>query len=158
MTLAFYEAINISLAELRFGPISLSKVNWLAVLVSTFAAFMVAGTWYQALFGQTWTKAQGWCEARIEEIKKQMNPAKFFGGMIVSYLVVATIIAALVTSFSDSGIIAGVIIAKAVWLAVAAVTFTHHLASGRHINAWLIDAGCELVYLLIMGAIIGAWR
>jgi hypothetical protein len=159
MTLAYFEFKGTSLLGGSIQiPLTLSHVNWLAVLVSAFAAFMIAGAWYQALFGQAWAKAQGWSPERIEEIKKSMNPAKFFGGMVISYLVLATILAVLITSFTDSGIVAGIVIAKAVWLATAAITFTHQLASGRHFNAWLIDVSCEFVYFIIMGAIIGAWR
>jgi hypothetical protein len=35
---------------------------------------------------------------------------------------------------------------------------TNWIASDKPIGAFLIDAGCALVYLVLMGSILGAWR
>jgi hypothetical protein len=45
------------------------------------------------------------------------------------------------------------------WLGFAVpLGFIAHLYSQKKIAAWLIDAGYQLVYLLVMGAILGAWH
>jgi len=43
-------------------------------------------------------------------------------------------------------------------VAIAAVSFTNFLPTNKKIAVYLIDVSCELVYLLVMGAIIGAWK
>ena len=45
------------------------------------------------------------------------------------------------------------------WLGFALpLGFIAHLYSQKRIAAWLIDLGYQLVYLLVMGAILGAWH
>jgi hypothetical protein len=134
------------------------SINWLAVAASAIAAFMVGGLWYGPLFSKPWVRAQGWSAQRLEELKKQTNPAKFFGGMLVSYFVLATVMAIGVAGYEHPNIHVGAHVGLLTWVAVAAVTMTHQLASGRTIVAYLIDTSCELVYLVVMGAIIGAWH
>ncbi|MCI0365330.1 MAG: DUF1761 domain-containing protein [Phycisphaerales bacterium] len=135
-----------------------NQINWLAVIAAALAAFVIAGIWYSALFATAWTKAQGWTDDQAAAIKARMVPAKFFGGMIASYLVLAFAIAVLASKFQIETLGGGVGLGLFVWLAIAAVTMTHHLASGRVIAAYLIDAACELIYVPVMGLIIGAWR
>ena len=77
----------------------LCEVNYLAVLVAGLAAFFLGGLWYTAIFGKLWIKLQGYTDEQIKEMKAKMSPPKFFGGMILSYLVVAFVVAVLVTSF-----------------------------------------------------------
>jgi hypothetical protein len=134
------------------------SVNWLAVIVSALLAFMLGGLWYGPLFSKPWIKAQGWSEQRIEELKSQMNPAKFFGGMIVSYLVLATVMALMLARSEQVSLMTGIHTALLIWVAVACITMTHQLASGRTFIAYVIDAGCQLIYLLAMGAILALWR
>ena len=75
--------------------INLSEINWLAVIVSCLVAFFIGGIWYSALFTNAWTKAQGWSEQKVAELKAKMSPPKFFGGMIASYMVLAFALAVL---------------------------------------------------------------
>jgi hypothetical protein len=35
---------------------------------------------------------------------------------------------------------------------------TAHIASDKVIGLYYIDVGCELIYLVLMGALLGAWR
>lgn len=139
--------------------IELHEINYLAVLVAALVAFMVGGLWYGALFGDAWAKAQGWSSDQIEKIKAQMSPAKFFSGMIISYLVLALMFAVLFEAFDVTTPLDGAIIGFLLWLGPsAAVGFTGHLASNRQLAAFLIDQGCQFVYFILMGAIIGWWQ
>ena len=138
--------------------LELSEIHWPAVIAAALVAFFIAGAWYQALFRQAWVDAQGWSPEKVAELQARMNPARFFGGMIVSYLLLAFALAALASAADVENLTQGLCLAGLAWVITACVTFTHQLASGRHVNAWLVDTGCELVYLLAMGAIIGTWR
>ena len=88
-----------------------------------------------------------------------MKPARFFGGMVVSYLVLAVVMAILLTGFSQPTALTGVALGALLWLGPAsAIGMTAHLASDKPIGIYLIDVGCQLVYLLLMGVLLGAWR
>lgn len=138
--------------------IDFAQINFWAVLVAAVATFLLGGMWYTALFGKLWVKLQGWSEEQVKEIQASMNPAVFFGGMLVAYFVVALVIAILVTSFDLRGAAAGATLGFVLWVAVAAIYMTGHLASHKPIGLFLIDASFQLIYLIGTGALIAAWR
>ena len=80
--------------------------------------------------------------------------------MIVSYLVLALVLcspgsAPCLKSPAPGGAALGVL----VWLGpAAAIGMTVWLASDKALGIYLIDIGCELVYLVLMGLILGGWR
>jgi hypothetical protein len=139
-------------------PFSGSELNYWAVLVAGLAAFMVGGIWYTGLFGKLWVKLHGFSPEKVKEMQAKMSPPKFFGGMLLSYLALALVLAILLTGLKEQGAGVGAALGFLVWLAVAAVGMTAHIASDKVIGLYWIDVGCELVYLLIMGALLGAWR
>jgi Protein of unknown function (DUF1761) len=139
-------------------PFHWSEVNYLAVLVSGLVAFFVGGLWYQALFGKLWVKLHGYSPEKVKEMQASMSPPKFFGGMIASYLVLGFAVALLLTGLTEKTAIAGAGLGLLVWVAAAAVMMTNHIASDKVLGIYLIDAGCMLAYLLLMGLMLGAWR
>jgi uncharacterized protein DUF1761 len=138
-------------------PFNLGNVNWWAVLVAGIGAFLVGGVWYTVLFGKLWISLHGYSEAKITEMKANMSPPRFFGGMIVSYLVLAVALALLLTGFAERNIVTGIVAGFLFWLGSAAIGMTSHIASDKVIGIFLIDAACQLVYLVLMGALLGAW-
>ena len=139
--------------------IDLSQVNWLAVVVSGFVSFLLGGAWYSALFGKVWIRMQGWSDEKVEELKRKMSPPKFFGGMIVSYLVLAAAVAMLVAALGLKGPAAGAYLGSILWLGpAAAIGFTGHLASDRKLGAYLIDSSFQLLCLVTQGVIIASWK
>ena len=139
--------------------VELNQINWWAVLVAALATFFLGAVWYSAVFGKTWVRMQGWSEEQAKQIQANMNPAVFFGGMLVSYLILAVVVAVLVTSLDLRTVAAGALLGFLLWLGVAAaIHMTGHLASNKPIGAFLIDTGFQFVYLIGMGAILAAWR
>ena len=138
-------------------PVDPGMINWLAVVIATVAAFFTGGLWYSVLFGKPWIASQGYTPEQVEVMKANMNPVTFFGGMLVSYFVLATMIAVIVVRFDLHTPLQGIKVGLALWVAVAAVTMTNHLASNKKFAGYLIDVSCDLVYLVAMGAIIGSW-
>lgn len=139
--------------------ISVSGVNYLAVIVCGIGAFMIGGAWYTALFGKAWLAAQNLSEEQTKQLTAQRSPAAFFGGLLVSYVVIAWVLAVLLTSFGvhSAGLGAGV--GFLIWLGPAAATyFTGHLASHHHASGFAIDASFQLLFLVGMGAVLGAWQ
>jgi hypothetical protein len=139
--------------------IHLNQINWWAVLVAAVATFFLGALWYSALFGKLWIKFQGYSEEQVKQMQANMNPAVFFGGMLVSYLLVALVIAILVTNFNLHNALAGAMLGFLVWVGfAAAIHMTGHLASNKPIGAFLIDTGFQLIFLIGMGATLAAWR
>ncbi|MFQ5489645.1 MAG: DUF1761 domain-containing protein [Phycisphaerae bacterium] len=133
-------------------------VNWLAVLVSAVATFVIGGIWYAALFGKAWAALNGHDEAALAEMGKQQgrNFATFFAGDLVMATVLSVLIAnsSVVTSAGPGALLGGLC-----WLGIAAtIGLSKAFANGKPVGAWLLDTGHELVCLVTMGAILGGWR
>jgi hypothetical protein len=140
-------------------PFDLAAINYLAVLVAGLTAFFIGGFWYQALFGKLWVKLHAYSEERIKEMKTRRPPAVFFGGMVASYLVLAWAVAILFSCIPSLTAVSGAILGAVLWLGPAAgLAMTGHLASDKAWGIYLIDVACELLQLLLIGAILGGWK
>jgi hypothetical protein len=136
----------------------LGHFNPWAAIVAGLAAFFIGGIWYSGLFGKAWVKAQGFTDEQVAQMKAKMKPPIFFGGMIFAYIVLGFALEIIIWRMNIQATVGGMKVGAVAFLIVASVTLTHHLASNKVWAAYLIDASCELVYLLVMGAILGSWR
>ena len=82
-------------------PFHPENVNYLAVLVAGVIAFVIGALWYTVLFGKKWRDLQGITEEKMKEMQTKMNPPIFFGGMLVSYFVMAYAMAVVLTAFLE---------------------------------------------------------
>jgi Protein of unknown function (DUF1761) len=139
-------------------PFDLAKINIWAVLVAALIAFFIGGLWYTALFGKLWIRLHGYSEEKVKQMQAAMSPPLFFGGMLLSYLVLSFALAVLLTGFTDPNVLTGLALGLVFWIGAAAVAMTGQIASDRSNGIYLIDIGCNLVYLLLMGALLGFWR
>jgi hypothetical protein len=139
--------------------INFSEINWLAVAVAGFAAFMLGGLWYTALFGKSWQAAHGFTDEQIKKAQADLNPGMFFGLMLVCYMVLALGIAivarwaGVATLTSGAGL--GAIISITL---ILPVVLTNHLPSMVRLPGFLIDAAFNVVSCVLIGAILGVWR
>jgi hypothetical protein len=139
-------------------PFDFAKLNVWAVLVAALIAFLVGAVWYTVLFGKLWIKLHGFSEQKVKEMQAGMSPARFFGGMILSYLVLSAALALILSACAKPSALAGAALGFCFWLGSAAIAMTGYLASDKPFGIYLIDAACQLVYLLAMGALLGGWR
>ena len=137
--------------------IDFNTINYLAVIVAGLATFVLGGIWYSGLFGKLWIKYQGYTPEQVAEMKAKMSPVTFFGGMIVCYLVIAFVLAILFQHFDVRSAMYGAKVGLALWAIVAAVGMTSRIAECKPFAGFLIDAIYQLIFLIMMGAIIGGW-
>jgi hypothetical protein len=139
--------------------IELSGINWLAVLVAAVATFFLGGLWYGALFKKPWQRLHGYSDEQVKAMQKARPPAVFFGVMIASYLVLAFVVALLARVAGVSSVGAGAALGLLLWIGPAmAIGATAWIASDKPLGAFAIDWAYQLVFLVMMGAIIGGWR
>jgi hypothetical protein len=139
--------------------IDLTAINWWAVLVATVATFLLGGLWYSALSGKLWARMQGWTDEQVKQIQANMNPAIFFGGMLISYFILAVVVALLVINLDLRTAVGGATLGLLLWLGpAAAIHMTGHLASNKPIGAFLIDTAYHFLYLVGMGVLLAIWR
>ena len=128
-------------------------INYWAVLVAAVAPILLGALWYSpALFARSWMRAVGRTEDELQ-------------GMGTGYVISA--VAALLTSYALARIERwaevddiwnGALVGLLAWVGfVATVLAVTTYFGGRPAKLWLINAGYQLVALVIMGGILGSW-
>jgi hypothetical protein len=131
-----------------------SLINWPAVLVAALSAFAIGGVWYNPkVFGTTWM-----VDSKLtQDDMKAGNTGKIFGFTALFALLSSINLAFfLATPATDTawGATAGFLAGIWTFGAIA----THSLfeqKSWRHI---FINGLYSMLSLIVMGAILGAWR
>jgi hypothetical protein len=133
-------------------------VNWIAILVAAVAAFALGALWYSPLlFARQWMAAHGHTPERMQAMQADMP--KTYAFSFVTYVIMAMVIALLMGLTGGTTALQGIVIAVLAWLGFGfAIGLNTNLYSGKPAAAFMIDAGYQFVHVIVMGAIIGAWR
>jgi len=136
-----------------------ANINYLAVLVAAVASFVLGALWYgKALFGKAWQQELGFSDEYLQE----GSMGKIFGSSFVLMLVMALGMAMLVQGHAgdrDIDAMQGLYHGLYVGLFFIATSMGINLLyQRRSLKLWLIDSGYQIVFLALMGAILGAWQ
>lgn len=136
-----------------------ANVNVLAVVVAAVLTFVLGAFWYSpVLFAKQWMHAQGYTPEKIDEMKKR-GMTRAYVVSVLCYLVMAYVVALLASYTNSTTVAQGLWLGFLAWLGFAAtIGLTANLFSEKPIAAWVIDAGYQLAYLVIMGALLSVWR
>lgn len=130
-----------------------ADVNIWAILVSMALSVGLGFIWYGPLFGKKWMALSGIAApAQKPPFKAMIKPIalSFSGALLISYVV----------SLASAGIGArmGMLVSLFAWLGFVVPVYLNFAGwEGRPWTLFLINAGYWLVYLLAIGALIGAW-
>lgn len=134
------------------------EINYLAVLVSGIIAMVLGYLWYSPmLLGNQWMKLVGLTKEKIEEQKSQMP--KTYGIMFIASLVMAYVLSHFIYFAGGVTASAGVVGGFWAWLGFVATTMlSGSLFSNKPFKLFAIESGYYLVVLLVIGAVLAAWR
>lgn len=135
------------------------QVNFIAIVVSAVVIFIVGGLWYSpVLFAKRWVRLIGKTEEEMKAGQSVPAPLMFLSAF-VSGLLVAFVLAVLLSHFANVNALRGAEVAAGCWLAFAGGTsFSTMLFAQKPKELWLIDSGFNLVSFVLAGVILGAWR
>lgn len=138
--------------------IHFDQINWLAVLAAGVAAFVIGGVIYGAVFGKKWVSLHGYDnEAKLAEFRKSQGRA--FALMFVGELLMALVIAVILTALTDVTWMTGAVVGLLMWAGAALPDqIMQNAAHRKPLAAFGIDTVHALLYLVAAGAILGAWR
>lgn len=128
-------------------------VNWLAVLTAAVTTFILGAVWYNPkVMGTIWMRGSGMTEEKI----KQGNMGKTFGVAFIMGLITAMSLGIILKGSGSAaqGALTGFVLA--VGFTVAGFG-THYLYEQRPWPHFIANAGYEILKVVVMGAIIGAW-
>ena len=136
-----------------------ANVNILAVLVAALLTFLLGAFWYSpVLFAKQWMAAQGYAPEKLDAMKRR-GATRAYVVSVVCYVVMAYVVALLASYTNSTTLAQGLWLGFLSWLGFAAtIGLTAHMFSEKPIAAWVIDAGYQLAYLVIMGALLSVWR
>lgn len=134
------------------------SVNYLAVVAAAVAAFLIGMVWYSpALFARQWMAVHGYTPEKLEAMKQGM--VKTYSLSFVCFLVTAWVMAVLSDRLGVGSAMGGLRLGGLTWLGFAAtIGLTANLYSDKPRLAWVIDAGYQLVYMIVMGLILAVWQ
>ena len=129
-------------------------VNWLAILVAAVAKFVIGSVWYAPpVFGARWQTLSG-----IERVEMSgMMPAmvvQFVGDLVMAYM-----LARFAVHYGAVTLGGGVVVGLMAWVGfVAPIMLGAKFYENRPMPLFYINAGYQLVGIVVMAAIIGAWQ
>lgn len=128
-------------------------VNWWAVIIAAVVKFAIGAVWYTAIFGQRYRALLGVPEGASTD---GMVPAMVV--QIIGDLVMAYVLARFIVHYGVTGLVGGVTIGFMAWLGFVATimvgTIFYEKKSPEFVG---INAGYQLVGIVVMGAIISLW-
>ncbi|HYU91183.1 MAG TPA: DUF1761 domain-containing protein [Gemmatimonadales bacterium] len=136
-----------------------ANINILAVLVAAVLTFVLGAVWYSpVLFAKQWMAAQGYTSEKVEEMKRK-GVSRAYAVSVLCYLVTAYVMALLASYTNSTTLAQGLWLGFLTWLGFAAtVGLTANMFSEKPIAAWVLDAGYQLSYLVLMGVLLSLWR
>tara|TARA_Y100000034_G_C6902101_1_gene417479 strand:+ start:3126 stop:3518 length:393 start_codon:yes stop_codon:yes gene_type:complete len=127
-------------------------VTYLPIFIAAVVSFVIGMLWYSpALFGKRWMNLAG--------VKRDKE--KKMGGIMVAAFVANLVMAYVylyimgMVGYADAG--SGVVLGFLLWVGFFATTLLGGVFwEGKPFNLYLINAGYQLVNLVVMGAVLGA--
>ncbi len=137
----------------RRNVLSLSGLNWPAIIVAAIVFFGLAAIWYQpSVMGKKWMEAAG-----VEPSSDGPEPA-FFAVTFVAYLVMATVLAMIARGVGASTFGEGLVLGLLTGFAfVALQAMVNAIYEGR--SKWIVRAngGIGIIGHTAMAVIVTVW-
>lgn len=132
-------------------------INYLAVLVAAIVSMVIGGFWYSPLlFGKRWIEGMNFAPKDLLDMKKRANASYTINFLLL--LLMAFVLAHFVDYAQATTFIEGVQAGFWIWLGfIATVSLGSVLWEGRPIPVYLINAGYQLLNLVLMGVILTLW-
>ena len=133
--------------------VSMSGINWLAVVVGVVVSNVVGFLWYGPLFGNTWLRIIGKKRADIEA-----SPSMYAVTAVAS-LVTMVVLAMVVAAFGAETFVDGLVAGAVAFIGLGATaTFVFTTFSGPPVGAWLLLAAYQLLVHGVMGGVFATWK
>jgi hypothetical protein len=132
------------------------RLNWVAILVAAIASFLFEALWF-SVFLNEWIAGIG--RTREWLMSSGMSPALQYGVAILCAVIAAAVLSICIQASGEQSARRGVLVGAIVWLGFVATSWaTEYIFEVRTLQIYAINAGFWLFDLVLMGAIVGAWK
>jgi hypothetical protein len=128
-------------------------INYWAVIVAAAVPVVLGALWYSpAMFARSWMQAAGRTPEEASGASMGLVLSAV-GGLLASYAL------ARIEHWAEvDDLLNGALVGLLVWVGfVATVLAVTTYFGGRPLKLWLINAGYQLLSLVLMGGILGTW-
>jgi hypothetical protein len=132
------------------------RLNWVAILVAAIASFLFEALWF-SVFMKEWLSGIG----RTMEwlVATGINPAIQYAVAILCSVIVATVLSICIQASGELTARRGVIVAAVIWFGFIATGWAkEYIFEVRTLQIYAINTGYALIDLMLIGAIVGAWK
>ena len=131
------------------------NINWLAVIVAALIPMVVGSLWYGPLFGKAWMKLM---ELTEEQIKENFNAVQSYGISTLMAFIMAFVLANVI-NMGEPGTTSGMMLGALIWLGFfVPYGFQSVAFEMKKTQIYVLSMGCNLLVLLLMGLVLGAWQ
>lgn len=136
---------------------NLSDIHWIAVFVSALVGIASGAIWFgPKTFYPAWSKAMGRSETEIPGAG--MNMGIVFGSTFLAQFFQAFGLALVMTMLKDPSGAKGAVVGLVVGIFIAAASsLGHRLFGGQGFKVWALEVANDVLNLVLMGIILGAW-
>ena len=132
------------------------RQNYLAIVVAAVACFLFEAAWY-SFFLQAWLDGIGRTQAWL--MSQGVNPALQYGTALISAALIAAAISCVTQLTGPQTALRGMKTAALLWLGFVLTTWaTEYVFEVRTYALFAINTGFWLIGMVVMGAIVGAWK
>lgn len=132
------------------------RQNYLAIVVAAVACFLLEAGWY-TVFMSTWLSGIGRSMQWL--VSSGMNPAYQYATALVMAVLMATALSCVIQLTGKQTALRGIKLGAALWAGFELTTWsTEYIFEVRPISLFLVNAGYWLCGMMLMGAIVGAWK
>ena len=132
------------------------RQNYLAITIAAVACFLLYVGWY-SIFQQPWLDGLG--RTREWLLATGVNPALQYATALVSAAVIASAISCVTQLTGPQTALRGIRVAGMLWLGFVLTTWaTEYVFEVRTYLLFAINTGFWLLGMILMGAIVGAWK
>jgi hypothetical protein len=132
------------------------RLNWVAILVAAIVAFLFEALWFSVFMNQ-WLAGIG----RTKEwlMDTGLNPAIQYGTAILCSIIAAAVLSICIQASGEQTARRGILCAAVLWFGFIATSWAKaYIFEVRTFQIYAICAGYYLIELMLMGAIVGAWK
>jgi hypothetical protein len=132
------------------------RQNYLAIIVAAIACFLFEAGWY-SYFLNRWLEGIG--RTREWLMASGVNPALQYATALLAAAVIAATLSALTQLTGAQTALRGMKMAAYMWIGFVLTTWaTEYVFEVRTYALFAINTGFWLIGMIVMGAIVGAWK
>jgi hypothetical protein len=132
------------------------RQNYLAITLAAVACFLLEAAWY-SYFTPAWLDGIGRTAQSL--MATGVNPALQYGTALLSAAVTAAVISGITQLTGTQTAVRGIRVSALLWLGCILPTWaTEYAFEVRTYKLFAINTGFWLIGMVVMGAIVGAWK